>query len=440
MPPAAAEEAGRLRVAHLSPDTPAVDVAVAPVAPGSGEPLTHPGPDLVAGLSYGTVSDVVELVPGAYAVSVRAAGSERTVPPVLSARVEVAAGAAGTVTLGGRFADLALHSLTDDLSAPPPGSARVRVLAAAAEIPALDVAVRGGPSLATGLPFGAGGEARTVPAGAATLTVGGGGVAAAEVPMSFVAGSVVTLIVLDRPEGGLTVRPVLDAAGPSVVPAGGVEAGTGPLPGAAPALPLALPLATALVAVLGAAGRRGRVVLAVTGLAVTVGFSTPGTSAHATTGPVVLAPAPQQQTAPVRVLIPSVGVDAPLTGAGLDASGALVPPADPATAGWYTGGPVPGGTGPAVLAGHVDWAGSPAAFAGIADLDPGEEVLVGRADGSTARFTVTRVVHRAKSDFPAAEVYAPTSGAELRLITCGGAFDRSRGSYEDNVIVFARAR
>jgi hypothetical protein len=87
----------------------------------------------------------------------------------------------------------------------------------------------------------------------------------------------------------------------------------------------------------------------------------------------------------------------------------------------------------------VDWAGSPAAFAGIADLGPGAEVLVQHADGSTSRFTVTRVLHRAKSDFPAAEVYAPTSGAELRLITCGGAFDRSRGSYEDNVIVFAQA-
>jgi hypothetical protein len=67
-------------------------------------------------------------------------------------------------------------------------------------------------------------------------------------------------------------------------------------------------------------------------------------------------------------------------------------------------------------------------------------VLVGRADGSTDRFTVTRLVRAAKSEFPAAEVYAPASGAELRLITCGGAFDRARGSYEDNVIVFAEAR
>jgi sortase (surface protein transpeptidase) len=132
-------------------------------------------------------------------------------------------------------------------------------------------------------------------------------------------------------------------------------------------------------------------------------------------------------------------VDAVLTGAGLDPAGALVPPGDPGVAGWYTGGPVPGETGPAVVAGHVDWAGAPGVFAGLARLEPGADVLVERADGSTARFTVTRVVRQAKTDFPAVEVYAPTPTAELRLITCGGEFDPTAGSYEDNVIVFAEA-
>jgi hypothetical protein len=156
--------------------------------------------------------------------------------------------------------------------------------------------------------------------------------------------------------------------------------------------------------------------------------------------PAVGQPVAGQPAAPVRLVVPAAGVDAVLTGAGLDPAGALVPPEDPAVAGWYTGGPVPGETGPAVIAGHVDWAGAPAVFAGVADLAPGAEVLVERADGSTERFTVTRVVRSAKTDFPAAEVYAPASGAELRLITCGGAFDRARGSYEDNVIVFAESR
>jgi hypothetical protein len=199
------------------------------VPPGSDAPLTDPGSDVVTGLSYGTVSDDIDLAPGSYAVSVRAAGSARTVPPVLSTRVEVPAGAPRTVTLAGRFADLALHPLEGDLSAPPDGSARVRVLAAAGTAPVLDVGVRGGPALATALRFGAAGEAQTVSAGTATLTVRGSSDGPAEIPLSLAAGSVVTLLVLDDPHGGLTVRPVVDAAGPAVVPTGGVEAARGRL-------------------------------------------------------------------------------------------------------------------------------------------------------------------------------------------------------------------
>ncbi|HZB20333.1 MAG TPA: class F sortase [Blastococcus sp.] len=434
-PPAAAEDGGELRFAHLSPDTPAVDVAVAPVPVGSSGPLTDPGDDVVTGLAYGAVADPVDLPAGSYAVSVRAAGAGRTAAPVLSARVDLPAGGARTVTLGGAFADLALTTFPDDLSAPAPGTARVRVLAAAGAAGALDVAVAGGPSLASALPFGAAGEPVAVPAGPATLAVGGDG-AAAEVPVSFVAGSVVTLLVLDDAGGGLVVRPVVDAAGPAVVPTGAVEAGSGGLPGA----PALVPLAVATMTVLAAAGRRGRVLLAATGLAAATAGAVPAAAAEeAVARPVVLAPEPSLAAAPVHLSVPEVGVDAALTGAGLDA-GALVPPADPALAGWYTGGPVPGETGSAVITGHVDWAGRPGVFARLDELGPGAEVLVGRADGSTARFTVTRVVHRAKTDFPVEEVYAPTSGAQLRLITCGGEFDRSRGSYTDNVVVFAEAR
>jgi hypothetical protein len=424
-------------VAHLSPDTPAVDVAVAPLVPGSEGPLTDPGPDLVTGLAYGTVSDVADLSPGTYAVSVRAAGSHRTLPPVLSARVEVAAGAAATVTLGGHFADLALQTLSDDLSGPPPGSARVRVLAAAGRVAALDVAVRGGPSLTSGLPFGAAGESRSVPAGAVTLTVGSRSGAPAEMPVELAAGSVVTLVVLDGAGGGLTVRPVVDAAGPAIVPAGGVEAGTGDVPDS----PGEVLLAGAMAVVLAATRRRGRLLLAATGLAAALGGTTPGAAATAEplSRSVVLAPEPRPAAAPVRLVVPAAGVDASIVAAGLDLAGALVPPADPALAGWYAGGPVPGETGPAVITGHVDWAGAPAVFAGLADLEPGTPVLVDRADGSTVRFSVTRVVRLPKSAFPTAEVYAPSPGAELRLITCGGAFDRERGSYEDNVVVFAQA-
>jgi sortase (surface protein transpeptidase) len=142
--------------------------------------------------------------------------------------------------------------------------------------------------------------------------------------------------------------------------------------------------------------------------------------------------------APARVRIPAVGIDSTLDRLGTDAAGALVPPADFAQAGWFTGSPAPGAVGPAVLAGHVDsWRG-PAVFFRLAQLHDGDDVLVTRADGTTLRFTVTRVMRYPKSAFPTAEVYGPTGDPQLRLITCGGSFDRSRRSYLDDVVVFAR--
>ena len=142
--------------------------------------------------------------------------------------------------------------------------------------------------------------------------------------------------------------------------------------------------------------------------------------------------------APAAIRIPALGIDSALARLGTDAAGALVPPADFAQAGWFAGGPVPGAIGPAVIAGHVDsWRG-PAVFFRLAQVRTGDGVLVTRADGTTLRFTVTRVARYPKSAFPTAEVYGPTADAQLRLITCGGAFDRSRRSYVDDVVVFAR--
>jgi Sortase domain len=140
---------------------------------------------------------------------------------------------------------------------------------------------------------------------------------------------------------------------------------------------------------------------------------------------------------PTRVRVPTAAVDTALTGIGLDATGALLPPADPSTAGWFRGGPAPGDTGPAVLAGHVDSVAGPGAFFRIGRVAPGDPVLVTRTDGTTLRFTVTRVARYPKAAFPTAEVYGPTTDAELRLITCGGRFDRIRRSYVDDVVVFA---
>jgi hypothetical protein len=141
---------------------------------------------------------------------------------------------------------------------------------------------------------------------------------------------------------------------------------------------------------------------------------------------------------PIGVRVPAIGVDAPLERLGVDAAGALATPADYGRAGWFDGGPAPGAVGPAVLVGHVDSTAGPAVFWRLRELAAGAEVLVDRADGTTARFVVTRVERHPKDDFPTDEVYGPTPEAQLRLITCGGGFDRSQRSYRDNVVVFAQ--
>jgi Sortase domain len=141
---------------------------------------------------------------------------------------------------------------------------------------------------------------------------------------------------------------------------------------------------------------------------------------------------------PVRLAIPAIGVATPLVRLGLEADGGMEVPADFGRAGWFTGGPAPGQVGPSVIAGHVDSRTGPAVFHRLRELRPGQAILVERADGSRLRFVVEQTRSYPKAGFPTAAVFGPVPEAALRLITCGGDFDRARGSYRDNLVVFAR--
>jgi hypothetical protein len=107
-------------------------------------------------------------------------------------------------------------------------------------------------------------------------------------------------------------------------------------------------------------------------------------------------------------------------------------------AGWYTGAPTPGQLGPAIVAGHVDWNGHPGVFYNLRDLKSGATITIARQDGSTALFRVLGVQQFPKDHFPTEAVYGNLSYAGLRLITCGGSFDRHARSYEDNIVAFAQ--
>ena len=163
---------------------------------------------------------------------------------------------------------------------------------------------------------------------------------------------------------------------------------------------------------------------------------TPSVSAPGSVAPSA-AMAPLARSAPVRVQIPAIGVDSTLMQLGLRADGSLQVPPSGFPAGWYTGAPTPGELGPAILAGHVDWGGQPGVFSRLRELAPDAEVTVTRQDGSAALFRVTQVEEYPKDKFPTDVVYGDLDHPGLRLITCGGMFDRQTRNYEDNIVAFA---
>lgn len=139
--------------------------------------------------------------------------------------------------------------------------------------------------------------------------------------------------------------------------------------------------------------------------------------------------------------IPSIGVAARVVPRGLDAAGAIEPPpyASAQSIGWYGAGTQPGARGASLLVGHVDTRTAPAVFYGLSAARPGQKVRVSRADGSVAEFTIDDVQVFGRDRFDARKAYGQRRAgrAELRLITCGGTFDRATDSYAANVVVSA---
>jgi len=147
--------------------------------------------------------------------------------------------------------------------------------------------------------------------------------------------------------------------------------------------------------------------------------------------------APSSVAEPVSLTIPLIGVRTSLINLGTAADGSMQVPASTAVAGWYTGSALPGAIGPAVIVGHVDSVSGPGVFFRLSQLRRGDRVYVTRADGTTAVFRVTSVRAYAKDVLPAKAVYGATPDPEVRLITCGGAFDDATGHYLSNVVVDA---
>jgi sortase (surface protein transpeptidase) len=140
--------------------------------------------------------------------------------------------------------------------------------------------------------------------------------------------------------------------------------------------------------------------------------------------------------APVRLVIPRIGVDAAIEGRGLDTQRNLATPLDYREVAWFNQGPQPGTVGNAIINGHVNWWTGSAVFARLGELRPGDTVTVVRHDGSSAAFKVSerKTLAAAARD---ASLFAPSPTSTLTLITCSGPWDFRRGSDTDRLLVSA---
>jgi hypothetical protein len=253
VPASATAQSGKamVRVAHFSPDAPAVDVYVN-------------GTKTLSGVSFGTVSEYLEVPADTYTFEVRPANAPASSKPVIKATATVQGGQAFTVAAVGALASIRGRIYSDDLSAPPPGQGKVRVIHAAVGVPAVDVAVRGGPTLFRGVRFPDATPYVAVPAGTFDIQVRAaatGKTLLSASDLAVRAGTISTVAAIGGAGKPPRLLPIVDAAGLARAPEGGVPTGAGGTAPAAPHGPPVVPTTAAvagLVALLALLGTRRR--------------------------------------------------------------------------------------------------------------------------------------------------------------------------------------
>jgi len=207
---------GWIRLAHLSPNTPAVDVYLYSFGDSNAQIVLHH-------VAYGTVSPYEAVTAGDYSVAMRAAGTSATSQPVLSTSVTVEADHAYTVAGMGPESGLRLQVMDDDLTTPS-GKALVRVIQASLKQQTVKVTC-GGQTIVPKASFASVSSYQAIPAGTWTMAaIGSGGTATDS--YTFAAGTVHTLVVLDG-SNGLELINLEDAAGAGKPPVGGASTGFG---------------------------------------------------------------------------------------------------------------------------------------------------------------------------------------------------------------------
>ena len=140
---------------------------------------------------------------------------------------------------------------------------------------------------------------------------------------------------------------------------------------------------------------------------------------------------------PTSISIEGVGVaEAPVIDVGVEENGDMeIPGAD--SVGWYRFNATPGEAGSAVLAAHISFDGQPGVFRYLDEANVGDRVVVEFDDGTRSEFEIVELAQYDKQELPDERVFAKTGDPVLTLITCGGDFNRSLRSYEDNIVAYA---
>jgi hypothetical protein len=141
--------------------------------------------------------------------------------------------------------------------------------------------------------------------------------------------------------------------------------------------------------------------------------------------------------APTRVIVAALNIDGPVIPVGVNADSQLDVPPDARTLVWYKHGPSPGEPGSAVIAGHLNWRGTSGIFARLDEIPVGATITVIYDDGSQKDFIVSSVELVPKPAVAVDGIFATDGEHLLRLITCGGEFEKKVRSYRSNVVVTA---
>lgn len=248
---AATTTSGWIRAGHLSPGTPKADVRLTPFAGGRTQTLDS--------VSFGQLSDYTRVPVGLYTVSLVRAGSPMATAPMISQNVRVAEGAASTVIATGAGDQVRASVLSDDLTPPPSGQAKVRLVSASTDPATVDATIVSGPTLAKGVTTGSSTGYADVDAQTWSIELAGSDgkdSVVRRVPVQ--AGGVYTLVALNTAQGGLALKAIQDSGSSTTtagaMPTGGVDTGAGGLAPQQPSGAGDLGLLALLVGVTAASG------------------------------------------------------------------------------------------------------------------------------------------------------------------------------------------